>query len=311
MARAKKNDWRLIERGERKLPVQIDPEERDALGHRLAKLIQNFRALDSERADVARKWRVKLKEAKEEIDEAAEAVERGVEQKRFVVEVRAVFATRTIDTVRVEDGEVLESRPMTAEEEVTYLQQDLGEAPPATEREPQAEGYMRLTLRRDEPRIIDVTPEPAEPESEGREEPPEDEGENDALGLPACWPKRWRGKSWKVGEHVLTDSDVLEVYLRVPEAGLAVDALCEQMSWLNREQVTRALSLLAKQGLATKAEGGLWTTAAAEEEAEPGRSDNLPEAAVAPKPKRRRAKDTGEALINGALEQSEAHEAVA
>jgi len=73
--------------------------------------------------------------------------------------------------------------------------------------------------------------------------------------------------------------------------------------------VQRALAIMRRCGLVRADDGGVWFAAeeAPEVETEPGRKDTLPEAAVAPKPKRRGAKDTGEALLNSALEQSEAH----
>lgn len=312
--------YKLLERGERKLPVELDPSERDARAHTLAKLVQNFRALDAERADVARTWRVKLKAAKEEIDEAAKAVEEGVEQKKFVVEKRAVFSAQTIDLVRMPDEEVLESRPMTEEEKRDLLQQSLdvtATAPESAEAhaaEVEEAGLLGLPYRPEED-IVDGELEAVGGEAGSDAGPDEDEGQYDegeyeALGLPPTWPRKWRGKAWKVGEAELAESDVLEVYLRTKASGIGIDELGEQATWLNRAQIGRALSLLKKADLVNKADGGKWCAVeGVPEEQEPGRNDPLPEASAAPKPKRRRAKDTGEAAINTALGQSEAMEA--
>ena len=61
--------------------------------------------------------------------------------------------------------------------------------------------------------------------------------------------------------------------------------------------------------LVVAAKGGVWFVAeeAPAVETEPGRSDTLPEASTTPKPKRSRARNTGEQAINTALEQSEGH----
>lgn len=312
MSKAKKNGsetYKLLERGERKLPVELDPAERDARAHTLAKLVQNFRALDAKRAEVAREWRVKLKAAKEEIDEAAIAVEEGVEQKKFVVEVRAVFATRSVDTVRVEDGEVLESRAMTTDESRDYLQPPLDIGAPA-ETPDVIDVPLGLPYRPDDGEIIDAETEPDDGDADADDAAAvRDEGEYEALGLPANWPPRWRGKTWKVGDAELAESDVLEVYLRVSGAGVELEELAGKLTWLNRAQVGRALALLKKQGMVEKVGGKFCAVEGEPEEPEPGRADPLPEASAAPKPRRRRAKDTGEQAINAALGQSEAMEA--
>jgi hypothetical protein len=137
--------------------------------------------------------------------------------------------------------------------------------------------------------------------------------ECDAVGVPHGWPRRWLGRSWPIegSETPLTGADIAQVYLAISASGSTVDALCEHAlcNWLSRPHIVRALALLLNQGLVVKDDEGKWFAAVEmpKPETEPGRKDTLPEAAVAPKPKRRGAKDTGEALLNSALEQSEGH----
>lgn len=109
----------------------------------------------------------------------------------------------------------------------------------------------------------------------------------------------------------------------------------KQPEWLKIEDVTRKLPvtlsaeereklkdrenaqgervLMLERELVVKTDEGRWCAKveAPTESTEAGRNDPLPEAADAKKPKRRRAKDTGEAAINTALGQSEGMEASA
>lgn len=108
----------------------------------------------------------------------------------------------------------------------------------------------------------------------------------------------------------LAGGDIFEVYLRIGAKGSTVDELFTAVPWLGRGHVTRSLALLLRRKIVVTEEGRWFAAVEAPEvPTEPGRNDPLPEAAEIVKPKRRRAKDTGEQAINVALGQSEGMEA--
>lgn len=295
-------EYRLIERAQEKMPVELSQAERDAAAIRLAELVEAKEALNEEKKDVMRGWRVRLNAAQEEIDDCAAGVIRGAMPTPFTVETRAVYKSRTIERVRVQDNLVIESRPMTPEEELLYLQPAL----PSTEGQAVAAADASGL-------IVD---KPTTDEDDDSEELDEDRRE--ALGgLPAGWRKAWVEGRWLIdGQPMpLCGADLWEIYLRIPLTGgtLAdVSLACLSLQHLSLDHIARALHVMKRGGVVRLLEDGVWHVAAEAppEPTEPGRSDPLPEAAVAPKPKRRGAKTKAEALLNHALDQSEAHEAV-
>jgi hypothetical protein len=292
-------DYKLLARDQEKMPVELSQDEREAAGNRLAVLVQEREALTAEKREEMRSWRLRIAEKQDEIDDCATGVLKGAMPMPFTVETRAVYKTRMVERVRTQDGLVIDRRPMTPEEEIEHLQPSLG-------------------MSVGDP--LDVGPLIAdEDETEGTADSDYlDEDTRAALGgLPQGWRKRWVDARWKVEgyEMPLCGADLWEVYMRIPVGtGVDVSALwerCSTLAHLSLDHVHRALHVLRRGGL-TRVEGGLWFVAdeAPPVETEPGRTDTLPEAAAPQKPKRRRAKDTGEALLNNALEQSEAMEAV-
>lgn len=293
--------YKVLARDQEKMPVELSQGERDAAAIRLAELVEAKERLSEEKREAMRGWRVKLNAAQEEIDDCASGVLKGAMPTPFTVETRLVFKTRLVERVRTQDGRVIDKRAATPEEELEHLQPPLKVGDPLDTR----------------PLIVESEPELDE--AEGTDESDYlDEDTREALGgLPEGWRKRWVDARWKVegSDMALAGSDLWEVYLRIPpNAGTSVSDLfdrCSTLAHLAIDHVERALRVLRRGGL-TRLDEGLWYVASESppEPTEPGRNDPLPEAAVAPKPKRRRAKDTGEALLNTALEQSEAHEAV-
>lgn len=289
-------DYRLIARDQEKMPVELSQEEREAAGHRLAELVREKESLVEEKREVVREWRIRLSEKQAQIDDCAAGVLKGAMPTPFTVETRAVYKARTIERVRVQDNLVVESRPMTPEEELEYLQPALPSGAPA-----QAEGGDPLAVG---PLIADT------PEDDDDLAPELDEDTRAALGgLPAGWRKRWVDGRWAIeGQPMpLVGSDLWEVYLRIPGTGGTADEVwtaCATLQHLSLDHVTRALHVMKRGGVVRLLEDGVWMVAAEAppEPTEPGRNDPLPEAEVAPRPKRRSAKTK--------VEQSEAHEAV-
>lgn len=314
---------RLIGRETRRFEFPLTLEERARIGDRVGNLGRRLRELErehdaeterakariaaakSEASEEASKRRTEIAEAAADFDNALEAQTTGVERRSVEVERRAVLATSTIEVVRVDTGEVVETRPM---------------------QEPEVARYVRQGT------IEDVTGgatvkagvEPAE-----GEEAPEDDDEADSDALdeeeaarlkrPVGWPRSWGGKSWTVKGEPLDEADVYEVYLRLTSAGVSLDTLCdgngavqglEASGMMSRALVGRALSLLRGKGLADRGEGkGVWVLVdrtSAPEEPEPGRHDPLPEAGDAKRPKRQgKTRTKADALVNDAAEQSD------
>lgn len=311
LARRKAITYHLIEKLTRELPVTLDPAEREALKDRENELGERVDELEREHETIRAAEREDARARRESIAEARAAWRKtmserrtGTAQREFKCELRGVIATQSIDLVRVHDGEIIETRPMSEEERVKYLQGNLL---------PEAESTLAYSTG-DLPALTDGAPLAEDDEPEDDDLVGDDE--RAALGgLPRGWPKRWLNCEWTVeGEPLpLTGGDIFEVYLRIATTGSTVDMMCEAVNWLGRGHVVRSLALLLRRKLAVVTDGGLWFAAeeAPEVETEAGRNDPLPEASAAKKPRRRGAKDTGEAAINGALGQSEAMEATA
>ncbi len=314
-------EYKLLSVDTEKMPVELSQEERDRCAIELAELNEEAEKLTEEKREVMRGWRVKLSAKHEEIADCAAGVLRGARPKAFSIETRAVYKTRMIERVRAEDGKPIDRRMMTPDEEVTYLQTDIGgdRATSTLNREPSPDaktGPLNLGGNGSAPEasstLVYMTG-PDEP-TEEQEEPEIDDDTRAALGgLPRGWRKVWLDSRWLIeGEALpLSGGDLFEVYLRISGKGSTtaiLHAACEPVG-LSLGHVQRALAIMRRCGLVRADDGGVWFAAeeAPEVETEPGRKDTLPEAAVAPKPKRRGAKDTGEALLNSALEQSEGH----
>lgn len=309
MAHRKAVTFLVIEKLTKSLPVTLDPDEREGLKDTIVSLADKLTALNREDESIKLDQREASRARKERIDETEASLRRtqdehkhGTAEREFKCELRAVIATQSIDLVRLPDNDVVDTRPMNEDERLKYLQ---GSLLPDKD-EPQT---TLACSAGDLPAPTDS--QPVAPDDIDPDLMPDDEC--DAVGVPHGWPRRWLGRSWAIegSETPLTGADIAQVYLAISASGSAVDALCEHAlcNWLSRPHIVRALALLLNQGLVVKDDEGKWFAAVEmpAPETEPGRKDTLPEAAVAPKPKRRGAKDTGEALLNSALEQSEAH----
>ena len=295
-------EFRLVSRDTEKMPVELSQAERDRCAVQLAELVEEREKLDADKREVMREWRVRLRSKQEEIDDCAAGVIRGAKPTQFTIETRAVFKSRMIERVRAEDGRVIEKRPMTPEEELQYLQTDIAERaqPAALLREPTPE---TVTADEDEPAATDGDTLP--------------DDECDAIQVPHGWPRAWMERRWKIEGAALplTGADVAQVYHSLSSAGSTLDELVADgapAAYLGRPHVARALALLNGRELVVKTDEGRWfaRVEAPPADTEPGRNDPLPEASAPAMPKRRRAKDTGEAAINTALGQSEAMEAI-
>lgn len=279
------------------ISVDLTEKDRAEKGDRLAELSIKKVRLEDEKRDKTSALNERIKGVKSDIDELAQALHKGTEDRSVPTEVRAMIGAQTIDTVRVlDDGTIVmcSSRPMTEEERRRHLQGELPIANPS----PSAQGELEMP---------DAPPVEASAEGEDGEAAPEDDGINEALGLPAKWPAKWREGEWKVqgSDTALSSAGLHEVYLRTRSDGSTVDELAAQIDWLDRPRINRALAMLKRKGFAAKADDGRWLstepTEARAPEPEPGRVQADPESDVGPRPQRREPTDTGEKMIANAM----------
>lgn len=325
--------YRLMAREARRFDFPLSLEERAQIGDRVADLGRELRALQvehekeievgrdrikalkSECAEASKARREAIAEAAEDFDNAIAAHSTGIERRNVDIERRAIVASATIEVVRLDTGEVVETRAMNEAEQQKWCRQGTIE---------DVTGGATVTAGVTEGASAEPSESDDADEAAATKGDPDalDEGEADALGLPVGWPRSWRGKVWQVKGAELAESDVLEVYLRLTAAGVTLDALMDGTEGVQgldamgvpRASVGRALAMLRKKGLADRGEGkGVWVLvdrkaarSAPEEEPEPGRRDPLPEAADAPRPKRQgKAATKADKLVNAAAEQSD------
>lgn len=332
MAKKKDPGYRVITKETRKVPHTLNPEEREKLrdrenelGEKVLKLEDDHKAKIAEKNEEARARRDAIKEARAAWSEAVAARKTGVSQVERQVEVRAVVATQTIETVVVRTGEVLDSRPMTEEEKRDHLQGslDVG-AEPAGEVAGDDDEHVELweDAVGDDAEGRDAAggdeAAPAEGDDSVVEVPQADaldEGEASALGLPTGWPRSWRGGEWHVkvegDELPLTEADVHNVFLRLQSDGTTIPVLLAgrdgvgPIDWLERQRVAYALKLLSGVGLAAKVGRGAWAPTdrtAPAEVPEPGRADPLPEAGDITRPRLQEPETVADAMLASAGE---------
>lgn len=100
----------------RKLPVTLTEEERLARGMRAAELGAEYAEVEEAKKAAARDLGQKLKTLRAEMDELHEAVRTGREQQDVQVDHHRNEERKSIETIRLDTGEIIDSRPMTVEE---------------------------------------------------------------------------------------------------------------------------------------------------------------------------------------------------
>lgn len=296
----KQPKYLVIEKLSKELPTELDAAEREALKDRENQLGEAVLVLEREHESIRAGEKEEARTRREAIKDARAAWSKTIDERRsgtamreYKCELRAVIASQTIDLVRVTDGEVIETRAMSEEERAKYLQPSLDIAP-------------ALPLTTTDDALAD------EPEATAGDTLPDDEC--DAIRVPHGWPRAWLDRIWRVDDAALplSGGDVAQVYHSLASSGSTLDELCAEgapAAYLGRAHVALALARLNGRELVVKDDDGKWwAKVEAPAPTEPGRNDSLPEAADASKkPKRTRARDTGEQAINAALGQSEGH----
>lgn len=101
--------------------IELSAKERQAAGENLARVLAEIQRLDDRRAAVV----ASLKEQRAELEADVAVYRDQVNHRRKVVDIdvqdQRNDSTGTIDTVRLDTGEVLRSRPYTPEERQATL----------------------------------------------------------------------------------------------------------------------------------------------------------------------------------------------
>ena len=100
----------------RNLPVRLTEEELQRKGQELSEVIEKHAEIDSERAGIAKQFKDKLETLDDKARELAKQIRTKTEERPVEVHQRKDQLNATVDLYRTDTGEVVYSRPMTAEE---------------------------------------------------------------------------------------------------------------------------------------------------------------------------------------------------
>lgn len=106
---------------ERELPIKLTEDGQEGRGHELAMIINERSAIETALAEFTTGKRKRLREIRKREKELASAIEAGVELASVPCEERMIFSTNTVEVVRLDTKEVVERRPMTADERQTSI----------------------------------------------------------------------------------------------------------------------------------------------------------------------------------------------
>lgn len=106
----------------RQLPVSLPSGERDRATERLIELIDRRKAYMRQKNDENNAWRDRIKKCDGEIEGQAELLRDGMARMDVECEERPDFRTNSVTVVRLDTGEIVETRAMS----VTERQLELG-----------------------------------------------------------------------------------------------------------------------------------------------------------------------------------------
>lgn len=144
-------DWEIITETTRGLPVSLTDEEMAERGYQLGKLEREIREREENRRSVMRDLKAQIDADRGRAVELAETLESRTEDRAVPVRIEGSFSGNVVRVVRVDTGEVVEERAMSADERAKLTQSEI---PLGTKR--RAAGHLS---------VIDADPElPPEPE---------------------------------------------------------------------------------------------------------------------------------------------------
>jgi len=127
---------------ERSLPIEMDAQTRTAAALEMVEMYQTLTELETEQKQVYQAWRDRIKDAKGRVSHAAEMLQKGLKAVPVDVEESYDLEAAEATIMRLDTGEIVEVRPMTADEVEAGRQLELGETakPPAAPGKPKSEG---------------------------------------------------------------------------------------------------------------------------------------------------------------------------
>lgn len=104
-----------------KLPVQITPAEKLRFADLNAREVELSIVTESERKEVAAKYKAKIEGHSNEIKRLSRIISSGIEYREVECEKQFDWAKGIVQIVRLDTGEVVDERPMKPEEEQRTL----------------------------------------------------------------------------------------------------------------------------------------------------------------------------------------------
>lgn len=110
----------------KKVPVPVTDEEKIAMSHKLAQMLCERERINGEKAAACEGWNKEIREIDKRSKQLAKAIHTGKDERDVECEEVMVFETNTVQTKRVDTGEIVDQRAMTADERQTSLLADPG-----------------------------------------------------------------------------------------------------------------------------------------------------------------------------------------
>lgn len=105
----------------RELRCKLTPEEANTKTANMLALMEDITKLESEKKAKAKMYADLIKEKKKRRDEYASDVRTGTERRQVECEEIADYRTNRVETKRLDTGEIIDTRAMTAKERQTEL----------------------------------------------------------------------------------------------------------------------------------------------------------------------------------------------
>lgn len=136
---------RVLAREDRDLPVTLTPREKAARSEELVQAMSKQRRLEDELEGVKADFKGRIARVADDVGALFRTLERGTEIRSVSCERRVNVDGESVDTIRLDTGELVVSRPMTPEERQRELFRSGKRAsaapaaapPPAAAEEPQ------------------------------------------------------------------------------------------------------------------------------------------------------------------------------
>lgn len=117
----------------RLLPVSLNEDETKNYALKLADICAKRKAVEEERKKAAGEFNQKIKATNETIQDLVDAIQNGFEEKEVECDERKNLENNTMETIRLDNNEIIDTRELTADEMNVDLFDDDGENPDSNE----------------------------------------------------------------------------------------------------------------------------------------------------------------------------------